>query len=543
MALGLAAATISLLSVVLTVQIRDGLFSERLETVLADASRGTQAAQVLFDQFDTDSVLWATSLAKAAIGSLHEQRTFADAVLLARSPNTSNIADSINYVSSGRQDSSLNTDEIRSAASQGHQVWQSIGIKEASSPSSTAGSGRTSPLPIEEAASASSTPGVMVAEPVTILENEYILVFVYDLATEASSLRLIERILTASGIAIVLILVLVSWLVAHQAARPARNAAAVAQRLAAGDFSQRMAVHGEDEFATLATAFNEMAASLQSQVEQLEGLSRLQQRFVSDVSHELRTPLATIRMAGELIHDARSTFPPALARSAELLQNQIERFEALLADLLEISRFDAKAADLVTEQANLTELVEEVLAALEPLAERKRVQVTCSPSDQAATGEFDVRRVQRITRNLAANAIEHAEGGPVEVRVAAGPTSLAVLVRDHGVGMRPDQVEHVFDRFWRADPARARTSGGTGLGLAISQEDALLHRGRLEAWGSPGEGAAFRLVIPRWPGAAVEEPPLELVPTVAIDAAPGATMDDDVAGLDPSSASQQGEVR
>ena len=126
--------------------------------------------------------------------------------------------------------------------------------------------------------------------------------------------------------------------------------------------------------------------------------------------------------------------------------------------------------------------------------------------------EADVRRVERIVRNLVTNAIDHAEGHDVEIRVASDETSTALSVRDHGVGLAPGETSMVFNRFWRADPARARTSGGTGLGLSISLEDTHLHGGWLQAWGRPGEGAQFRLTLPRRASAVLRQSPLPLIP-------------------------------
>jgi two-component system sensor histidine kinase MtrB len=282
--------------------------------------------------------------------------------------------------------------------------------------------------------------------------------------------------------------------------------------LAGGDFSIRMQVRGEDELATLASTFNEMADSLQAQIERMEEMGRLQRRFVADVSHELRTPLATIRMAGDVIHQARQDFSPAVARSAELLANQIERFDALLADLLEASRFDAKAAAPVIERSDLTRVVEGVLEELAPLAERKGVILQRHFAPRALALDLDARRVERIVRNLVANAIEHAESKPVEIWLRSGIDAVALVVRDHGLGIASDEVGRVFDRFWRADPARARTTGGTGLGLSIARQDARLHGGSLEAWGQPGQGAAFRLILPITAGSTPRSVPLPLVP-------------------------------
>jgi two-component system sensor histidine kinase MtrB len=273
-----------------------------------------------------------------------------------------------------------------------------------------------------------------------------------------------------------------------------------------------MSVRGEDDLAKLATSFNGMASNLQVQITRLEQLSRVQQRFVSDVSHELRTPLTTVRMAADLLYESREEFDPATARSAELLQNQLDRFESLLADLLEISRFDAGAAVLDADPVDLRVLVERAVEAASPLAERKSTLVRVTLPDEVCLVEADARRVDRVLRNLVVNAIEHGEGRPVDVTVAAADGAVAVSVRDHGVGLKPGESSLVFNRFWRADPARARTTGGTGLGLSIALEDVRLHGGWLQAWGAPGDGANFRLTLPEKAHGAMTRSPLPLEP-------------------------------
>jgi two-component system sensor histidine kinase MtrB len=274
-----------------------------------------------------------------------------------------------------------------------------------------------------------------------------------------------------------------------------------------------MQVSGEDELARLGEAFNDMAVSLRQKIDQLEGLSRVQQRFVADVSHELRTPLTTVRMAADVLHASREDFSPEVARSAELLQHELDRFEALLVDLLEISRFDAGAAVLDAEVFDLTALLHNVVNALGPLAARRGSDVIVrSTSRGEVLVEADPRRIERVLRNLLANAIEHGEGLPIEIFVGSDETTVAVVVRDRGVGLRPGDASRVFSRFWRADPSRARQSGGTGLGLSIALEDVRLHGGWLQAWGEPGRGSAFRMTLPRQAGDDVRSSPLPLEP-------------------------------
>lgn len=337
----------------------------------------------------------------------------------------------------------------------------------------------------------------------------YQLFYVFPLTAENQTLALVRRTAAIAGQLLVLLLVLITSLVARQVVLPVRMAARTAERLAAGRLEERMMVRGEDEIARLALTFNTMAAALQTQIRQLEDLSRVQRRFVSDVTHELRTPLTTVRMAADVLFDGRQSLAPAAARSAELLQAELGRFEELLAELLEISRYDAGAASLETERLDVVTLVERVMQATQALADRKGSSLVLHASS-AAIAQIDHVRVERVVRNLLVNAVEHGEGGPVEVTVAAGDGAVAVVVRDYGVGLRPGEAGLVFTRFWRGDPSRARTTGGTGLGLAIALEDARLHGGTLQAWGEPGEGAAFRLTLPVVVGGPVTESPLPL---------------------------------
>jgi len=339
----------------------------------------------------------------------------------------------------------------------------------------------------------------------------YTLYYLFPMTEEERTLSLLQRALLTAGALLLALVGGLTWLVTRQVVTPVRLARRVAERLSSGRLEERMHVRGEDDIARLGTSFNQMAASLQRQIRQLEELSRVQRRFVSDVSHELRTPLTTVRMAGDVLYDARTRFDPATARSAELLQKELDRFELLLGDLLEISRFDAGAAALDLEDVNLADVAYRVVESTRPLAEARGTRVVIR-SAGPCLAEADVRRVERVVRNLVTNAIDYADSKEVVILLAADDHAAALAVRDHGVGLRPGESAMVFNRFWRADPARARTSGGTGLGLSISLEDARLHGGWLQAWGMPGKGAQFRLTLPRRAGDPLEHSPLPLVP-------------------------------
>jgi two-component system sensor histidine kinase MtrB len=316
-------------------------------------------------------------------------------------------------------------------------------------------------------------PGLVYGVPVG---PYYQLYYFFPLTQVQQSLDQIQRTLLVAGVVLVFLFAAIAALVTRWVVTPVRHAARGAQRLSTGNLDERMPVRGVDELAALATSFNEMAASLQEKMTALEDLSQVQRVFVSDVSHELRTPLTTIKIAADVLFANREQLAGPVSRSAELLQSQLERFESLLTDLLEISRYDANVAVLDAEPVDICDLA-------------------------------------RLSADV--NAVEHGEGKDAVVTVAGDSAAVAVAVRDYGIGLAAGEEHLVFDRFWRADPARARTIGGTGLGLAIALEDARLHGGWLEAWGEVGRGSVFRLTLPRTIGAELAGSPLPLAPDEA----------------------------
>lgn len=355
-----------------------------------------------------------------------------------------------------------------------------------------------------------NVPALVVGSPVRTATDSFELYLIFPLGSELGTVQVVQQTLLVGGAVLVVALTVIAALVALQVVRPVRRAAATARKLAAGDLGERMPVSGPIELATLATSFNGMADAIRAQIRQLEELGKLQRRFTSDVSHELRTPVTTVRMAADVLHASRDEFPEHLARSTELLVDELDRFEALLADLLEISRHDAGMADLSTDPVDVRSCVTAAVDAAELLAAQSGVPLLTRLPPEPVVAQIDSRRVDRIMRNLINNAIDHAEGQPVEIELAAAEDVVAVTVTDHGVGLKPGEANLVFNRFWRADPSRQRQTGGTGLGLAISLEDARLHGGWLQASGAPGVGARFRLTLPRVRGGQITGSPLPL---------------------------------
>jgi two-component system sensor histidine kinase MtrB len=467
--------------------IRDGLVETKVDRILAESASDAADAQAKIDASPARTPGDLQKLVNDLVTDLHAIGGENRGVILLRQPGGSSQLFSQVLTTPGLEE--VLTPQIRAAVESGvEQSYQHVYLES-----------------LQE-------PGVVVGAPLSsAVAGKFELYFVYSLEDEQKTLTLIQRILVIGGAALIALVLFMTWSVTLQAVRPVRQAARVASRLAEGLLGERMVVQGRDEMATLATTFNEMAESLQRQITRMEELSRLQRRFVSDVSHELRTPLTTVRMASDVLFDARADFGPDVARSAELLHAQLDRFEALLSDLLEISRIDAGAAQLEFEDASLLDIAREELEAIAPVAASAGVQLRLWASPGEHEASMDRPRIARIVRNLLSNAIEYAQRAPIDVLVGSNRRGVAIMVRDYGQGMTAQQAERVFDRFWRGDAARTRTMGGTGLGLAIAREDALLHGGAIEAWGSPGHGASFRLSLPRTAQGLGQQPVVPLV--------------------------------
>ena len=352
-------------------------------------------------------------------------------------------------------------------------------------------------------------PVLIVGTHVSIAQNpSYGLFTVYDMTDSSETIAHINFVLFGGFCALLTVVLSVVWFVTRFVVRPITQTAITAERLAAGDLDQRVSVKGEDQAARLGISFNRMADSLQEKIVQLERLSTLQQRFVSDVSHELRTPLSTVRLGTELLCDSRENMTPMQVRSVELLHGQVDRFQSMLADLLEISRFDAGSAMLTIDTEDFIQVLSNILQEALPHLERTNTKLNVHTNHESIMVDMDRVRIERVLRNLLYNAIEHGESRPIDVYVDANATNLGIAVRDHGIGLSEDEAVQVFNRFWRADTSRKRTLGGTGLGLSIAAEDVRLHGGTLEAWGEKGRGACFTMNLPLVHGAPLGESPV-----------------------------------
>ncbi|WP_255252598.1 MtrAB system histidine kinase MtrB [Curtobacterium sp. 'Ferrero'] len=476
---GLAVAVIG---TAVMVSISSNVYAQRRDQIESESARATIVAQNIFDAAtagEDNNQSELETLQNEAQQAILSNTTSpgGTAVAIERSPDQTTSQTLQTIVTPGFPDAVI-SDALR------REVGKNTG--------------RLSLQPVQLDDEGRRSPGLAVGSTLQIPSaGQYELYLVYDLSDAQQTLDFVSQTLSIGGVALMVLIALVTSLVVRLVIVPIRGAAETSRKIAAGRLDERIPVRGNDDIATLARSFNGMADAVSRQITQLAELSRVQQRFVSDVSHELRTPLTTIRLAGDMLYDSRHAFEPSVGRSAELLHAQVERFELLLADLLEISRYDAQAVQLDTEPVVPAALAADIVEEFRPLADRAGVELVLETPGGHTTMQLDAKRIRRIMRNLVGNAIEHGEAKPVQVVVDSDARTVAIEVRDHGVGMPPEDAARVFDRFWRADPSRKRTIGGTGLGLAISLGDANLHGGRIDVWSRPGEGSAFVLTLPR----------------------------------------------
>lgn len=477
-----------ILSVFVVSHVRDGLFDKRLNQVLSDSSIRFQSIQKTFDESEASSEHEVQELTFTYLRREREAAAGAGAVGIMLLPNPKEQKNAaINAVLDDSLELSLSDNLRQAVRSQKGSYWQSVGLLK------TLGNRNAAEGTENE------IPGIVVGTTVQLpVVGSYELYLVYSLEHEAETITMIVQILTLGTILLLVILIVMMAAVSHSTLRPVRRTAAAAQRFSEGQLDVRVPTPGIDELSQLGRSFNNMAETLENQIANYEQLALLQQRFVSDVSHELRTPLASIRIAADLLYDAQELLPASFHRTSEILHKEVDRFDSMLADLIEISRIDAANVQLNLGKVRLLDLVNTVVDANQALAQKLGVEIRINSfiADDSQV-EIDQTRVQRIIRNLLTNAIEYAEGNPVQVNLAETESCLAIQVVDHGLGMVDQVSQHVFDRFYRADPSRKRTTGGTGLGLAISAEDAALHGGMLTVLSCPQWGSAFLLLLPR----------------------------------------------
>lgn len=310
---------------------------------------------------------------------------------------------------------------------------------------------------------------------------------IHDAAAIERTLQQLRLALVVGTFLLILVALVVARRVASGVLAPVEAAGRAAERIEGGDLSARVPVTSDDEFGAWAERFNRMAAALAETIGRLEAAEAQNRRFVADVAHELRTPLAALVAEASILRDHLDALPEASRRAGELLVADVARLRTLVDDLMEISRFDAGAEQIIPEPVDIGRLVATVAAARLP-------EASVMVPDAPLIVDTDPRRLERILGNLLDNAREHAADTPVEVRVATASDAVTVSVADRGPGVPADRIDHIFERFYKADPSRH--AGSSGLGLAIASEHADLLGGSLTARPRDGGGLELELRLP-----------------------------------------------
>ena len=496
MTVALSAVALVAVGGFLSISIGNGLFQTRVQQILQESRRAAVDVQNTFNSSGATDVVSLQVLVNSVVPNLEQNSASGSRrVALLRTPNQATDQFLQSPISTTLADSDIPLSlRTKVAKTENRLIYRTVNLLVAGV----------------------NQPTVIVGSKMTIpVAGQYELYLVYDISDTQATLDFMQNTLAFGGIIMILLLGIVAYFVTGRIVAPVEKAAEVAEALAQGSLDKRLPERGQDIVATLARSFNKMAQSLETQIGELSKLSKMQQRFVSDVSHELRTPLTTIKLAAEMLEARSSELDEKAKRSLDTLISQVARFESLLSDLLEISRYDAGAVTAEFENNDLKTVVQLAVAGLEPLADSLGCELKVKAPKAEVMADLDRRRIERVLRNLISNAIEHGAGKPIVIEVGQSKTAVAVTITDFGVGMSRNQMDRVFDRFWRADPARKRTTGGTGLGLAISLEDTHLHHGWLQVTSKQNQGTTFRITLPKKKDGIFTESPLPLGETLS----------------------------
>jgi signal transduction histidine kinase len=270
-----------------------------------------------------------------------------------------------------------------------------------------------------------------------------------------------------------------------------------ARRLAGGDLRTRVEVGGPVEIATLGNAFNEMANSLERDARERDRVERMKDDFVLTVSHELRTPVTVVKGFAEMLTEQRKTLNATQYEAAEVIAESATQLQKMINDLLDLARSDAGKLRIEPKPTPVRSLAQRVGRQMRPHFEERNQDFTVSVEKDLPDVEADPDRVNQVLANLLTNANKYApERSEVKLAAARVGDEVEFAVSDNGPGLGEEELEHVFDRFWRAESGETQSVGGTGLGLAIAKSLVELHGGAITANSTPGEGATFRFVLP-----------------------------------------------
>jgi len=336
-----------------------------------------------------------------------------------------------------------------------------------------------------------------VALPVP--EGEGYIIWIMDNKAEAEALgdELVNIIIVALGVGLV-ISVLLSMILAKALVTPITSLTRAAERVAGGDFDNKLESGAKDEIGTLTHTFNNMADQLENTLDTLRRSESMRREFVANVSHELRTPITSIRSYAETLTDNMGMMPPEMEKEfLGVIVNESDRMTKIVQDLLTLSRFDAGSIEFKFEDFSFEKSVRDVYNAMALEAQRRHHDFILDFKSDPGIIRGDRARIEQVIMNFVSNAIKYTSNGG-RIIISAGKTDdvVWVSVRDNGIGIPKEDASRVFDRFYRVDKARSRESGGTGLGLSIASEIVNRHNGKINLQSRLGKGTTITMSLP-----------------------------------------------
>ncbi|MDR1589294.1 MAG: cell wall metabolism sensor histidine kinase WalK [Oscillospiraceae bacterium] len=323
-------------------------------------------------------------------------------------------------------------------------------------------------------------------------------VYIYDNRQTArnQSAEIFRLIIEAVAVGFV-ISAAISLILSKALLQPIQGITKAAEAMAGGDFSREISVESNDEIGTLARTFNMMASQIESTLEELKKAERLRREFVANVSHELRTPLTGIRTYAETLAENADIPEETAGEFLRVILNESDRMANIVRDLLELSRFDAGSAELKSEEFSIERSIRDVYTAIALDARKRGHEMNIGMERELPTVRGDRARIEQVFMNVLTNAVKYTPaGGRVDITGGVSGDSVWVRVSDTGIGIPPEDMLRVFDRFYRVDKARTRESGGTGLGLSIAREIIARHGGKIDIDSSPGVGTSVTISLP-----------------------------------------------
>jgi signal transduction histidine kinase len=305
-------------------------------------------------------------------------------------------------------------------------------------------------------------------------------------------------LLFASGISVAF-----GYFISTSVTQALRDLMKGAKKLSEGDFSVRVPVEGEDEVAHLAQSFNEMATRLEQAREAERTLDDARRNLVAWASHDLRTPLASLQAMIDALVEGVVDDPETVASYLQQSQQEIDRMSALIEDLFELAQIDAGGLELQREAASLSDLISDTLGAFAARAVERNLSLTGEVSPEVDPIWMAPEKISRVFQNLIENAIRNTGiGGEIHIRAGVDNGAVVIAVSDNGSGIPPEDLPHIFDRFYRGEKSRSRqgySSGGAGLGLAIAKGIIEAHGGRIWVESNIGQGTVMQFSLPKNP--------------------------------------------